>query len=303
VSTFFVLRHRDSADAYIKALLDARYAETKDIARADFILYDHEIKLAGHIQAIKDKPTFVYPHTPYSWFVWDGICPTLPASCNFVYGENAKLGLESFGYPGRVKVCGFSRCEVFPFRPSKDRRLLFAPAHLLLNKKYPRDNDYRVHQAAFAWVVRHAKYFDGVTVRIFGTIKENGFHEVEGIKFENVATATRYTSALTVESSIASIERHDIIISCNTFGYLSLARGKPTILYGNCQPRTREGEVRNYPLYKHLIDFPYPLESLSVDDVIKAGSIINSAIEKWRQKTIGGNFDAEKCLSAIKEYV
>lgn len=303
MKSFFVFRQRDSADAYVKALLGAGYTETKDLTRADFVLYDHEVRLAGHTQTIKNKPTFIYPHTPYSWFIWDGICFIREASCNFVYGENAKLGLESFKYLNRVEVCGFARCAALPFRPSKGRRLLFAPAHLLMNKRFAKDEDYRVHRAAFDWVVRNAKHFESATVRVYDSVEENGFYKADGINFEDAAVTHHYTSALTVESSLASIESHDIIISCNTFGYLSLARGKPTILYGNCKPRTREGEAQSYPLYKHLIDFPYPLESLTVDDVIKAGSIINPVVEEWRRQTIGTNFNAEKFLSIIKEYV
>lgn len=297
---FYVLNNRDAAFSYVFALKRAGYEETT-IQKADFILTDFERPIIKQMRA--NRPLFFYPHTPYSWFVWDGLSSTHKASCNFVYGENAKLGLTSLGYVDRIEVCGFSRCATLPFRPSIGRRLLFAPAHPLMNGRYPREEDYQVHRSAFDWVIKYKEYFDSVTVRIFGTIEQNGFYKADGIHFENAATTTRYTTALTVQNSIESIERHDLIISCNTFGYLSLARGKPTILYGNTLPRTREGDAKNYHLYKHLIDFPCPLESLTINEIIKAGSIISPVVAEWKSKTIGQNFDAEKFLSVIKDYV
>jgi hypothetical protein len=172
-----------------------------------------------------------------------------------------------------------------------------------MNGRLPNEEDYQVHRSAFDWIVKYKKYFDSVTVRIFGTIEQNGLYKSDGVQFENAAVATRYTAALSTRASIESIDRNDLVISCNTFGYLALARGKPTILYGNTSPRTREGGVNNYHLYKHLIDFPNPLESLTIDEVLGAGSIINAEVEEWKSKTIGGQFDVEKFLSIIKECI
>lgn len=298
---FLCTRNRDSADAYVTALLNAGFMETKNPTEADFWLYDYERDHYNKtLNLFKDKPKFIYPHVPYGWWVWDGICAVDDVSCNFVVSEGAKQGMRLYGYPHPIEVCGFPRCELRPFQPTQGMKLLFAPSHTLgKSGKYPTPECVDYHRAAMRHIIALKDHFESVTVRYAYDLTTSGFTE---FAHESGITFTR-AEALSVSDSLKAIEQADIIISCGTFGYLSLAIGKPTILYGNRTPASRAGKVKHYASYKHLIDFPKPFESLTFDDVANVGLQPDPEVEQWKSLMLGQPFNAEKFISVVREFV
>lgn len=299
MKTFLCYRNKDGADAYVQALVSSGYVETLNPQKADFLLYDHE-RPDKTAEIFRNKPKFVYPHTPYSWWTWDGLCRIDETTCNFVMSEGAKQGMELYRYPHRIEVCGFPRCQIHPFQPTTGKRLLFAPAHPLSNDhKFPTPECMEYHCDALRKIIRMKDRFESIAVRHLYSLEENGFAEFrneKGIRFQEI-------KKLNVADSLQAMEQADIIISCGTFGYLALASGKPTILYGNRIPASRKGYVRNYGLYQKLIDFPRPLECLSFDEIANTGLAPDEEIEAWKSLMIGENFESDKFISIIREYV
>lgn len=298
---FQVYNNKGAADAYVAALGRIGYTPTRQSRMADFLIYDHE-RRDRLIDLFIGKPIFMTPHTPYSWFIWDGISPIDRATVNFVYGQAAQDGLLRFGYPHRIEVCGFARCGTREFRPTPGRRLLFAPAHpLAVDRKFPRPENAELHLAALRWCVEHKNYFESVTVRHAFDLKDNGFEEYEnepGIIFQKV-------EKLSAELSVQAIDQADLVLSCATFGFLSMARGVPTLLYGykNIIPSSRRGFVKNYHLYQDIFEPPYYFEDLTIDQVLEHCRGEDESLRRWKAAHIGRAFDQDKFISVVREFV
>ena len=291
---YFAHRYRDSFAMLDAALQDAGFISVADVAEADVLFLDHENRL----KKMPDKPLFIYPHTPYAYWLWDGIVTPQPAACNFVVADGAKAGMERYGYPYRVEVIGFNRCAVLPFQPTTGKDVLFAPAHPFGNKRFPRPNDHLTHINAMQFISEHRNCFGRVVVRYASDLSAYHFEAFTGAGIEFVAA-----EELSVRSSLQAMEPFDLVISQGTFGYLALASGKPTVLYGyeNNIPGGRQGDVRHYELYRDVFDFPLPLECLTIEDVLGLRLVPQPTIKQWKILNIGGNFDQERFVSIVRE--
>ena len=100
------------------------------------------------------------------------------------------------------------------------------------------------------------------------------------------------------------IEQADLVLSCGTAGCVAVAMGKPTVFI------TELGKARSFPrdtlhpdLYDHLLRFPLHAEDMSIEEILDVRKAQNSKVEYWKQRIIGGNFDAKKFLDVVGEYV
>lgn len=297
---YYCFAYRDAANAYVRALDSIGCTRVAKYQDADFVLYDHEDRPEA-VRAFANKPVFIYPHTPYSWFIWDGIVPIARASANFVCGESAKFGLESFGYPNRIEVCGFPRGPVLPFCPTRGTKLLFAVAHPVSgDRRFPQPEHYAQHMFVMDWIVANKKYFSEIRVRYAFELKDNGFEKYAGepgIQFER--------AKMTVADGVASRDWADIIIAAGTFGYLAIAQGKPTLIYGykNSRYCTRAGYVKNQNLYQSIMEFPYYAEDMTAEQILAFRDQPDPKIEAWKIGHMGGNFDADKFISVVREFI
>jgi len=105
--------------------------------------------------------------------------------------------------------------------------------------------------------------------------------------------------------ALRAIADADIIVSQSTFGYLSIAAGKPTVFYGykDMTPHSREGYVKQYEKYRHIFYYPLVLEDMSVDELLAARLTPDEHVENWKRLNVGENFNAAKFLNVIREYV
>lgn len=309
MKTFYVMRNKDSADRYVTALLSAGYVETSKIGNADFLLIDHEHK-GERFETIKTlvekMPVFIYPHVPYAYWIWDGIYEPLKVSCNFVESEGAAMGMKSYRYPARVEVVGFTGCEVQSFKPTNGTNLLFAPAHLLSSGGYgyPTDGFYKKTQQIAEFLAYNINRFSSVIVRYSGDLRQCGLgcFEGSGAVLQNIEP---YKTPNIRQIALAEIDKADIVISCNTFGYLSIARGKPTLLYGykDLPPGSLCGVVKSYEKYKVHYDFPLYIEDMTVADILDMRLFECARISEWKRINIGTDFDADKFLEVVREFV
>lgn len=308
VSNYYFYRpNKDSGNAFIQALNGAGYERIDNINRANFLLMDHDdIRYQPEYKnAIETKPLFVYPHTPYSWFIWDGILRPKKIACNFVVGNGAKEAMRLYGYPHRVESVGFAGVNVQEFQPTQGTKLLFAPAHPIHNGKYPTDLGFRRTQQAAQWVVQHLGEFESITVRWHGnTLEQAGLAIFNGLRAKNLRMqkVDVYATPNIRQDALQAIDATDLVISQSTLGYLSVARGKPTIFYGYSDGvlDSREGNAQHSDLYKHIWYYPLVLECMNIKEVLNARAS-DESIRTWKQLNIGENFNADKFLSIVHE--
>lgn len=301
---FYALKNKDACNEYLSALVSAGYEETTKMDNADFALIDCEHKggLAERIGYFSEtRPLFVYPHTPFSYYLWDGRYTPANIACNFVVGQGAIMSMKAYGYPYRVEAVGFTGCEINPFTPTTGTRLIFAPPHLRGNGKYALRMVYESVRQVASIIVKNIDRFESVTVACsYQGIEESGLSEFIGTKaeFEYVNT---YEIPKPRQNVIRQIAEKDIIIASNTFAYLSVAHGKPAVMFYAMD--SVDKIVNNFNLYKSYYRFPLMLEEMTIDELLDARTTENERVKEWKRLNIGLPFDADKFLSIVREYV
>ena len=301
MKSFYIFENKDSAKAYIQALKDGGFEHVKHMEDADFLLYDSE-GVGGRFKVkeafLKKGVGFIYPHTPLTCYLWDGIYKPLPVACNFVSGRGQRACMKAYEYPYRVESVGFSRCEVLPFQRARGNNLLFVPAR-------PRRDHGRqevLDRAALDFIIKYRSDFDSVTCcRIDGQFEEykDGDHRIH---FMTTIPSISFSPA---NDMIQRIDNHDIVIAVTTPAALAVARGKPTIMYGqNKTPETLTGnKAKSYEKYRDVYAYPHSLEAMTIQDVMNLAESGSTQMEQWKKNHIGGNFNAEAFLSIVREYV
>lgn len=305
VKTFCVVRNKDSAEGYIKALEVAGYKEA-GCNLADIVLLDrgnYGNRYAQRLALVRRKPGFIYPHSPTAYFLWDRIQEPLPVKCNFVHGEGAKWAMRRYGYPHRVEACGFSRCEVAEFTPTAGTSLLFVPARPRSDNGVWQEKNIR----AFKFILDHRELFQKIGICYTASLATIGFEQYsdiyKGMEINFILTNPK-TSPHPTQEMIERIREADLVISCTTVSALSVAMGKPTIQYGEDDVLTDGGGhmAKNYHLYRDIYEFPLQLERMDIDDVLAVREEKNAAVERWKTLNLGGKFMPERFISVIEEY-
>jgi len=306
LKTYFAHNYRDSFNGFQKALKKGGYKFDANIRKADILFFDTEprhlnSKREAWERMIAGRPLFIYPHTPYAFWLWDGfIKPSESVSCNFVVGESAKLSMQKYGYPNRVEVVGFSRCKVRPFMKTTGRRLAYASSRLIGEHGYwPHEGDRILNEKAIDWLLKNRSYFDEVIFYHSFPIEKYGVDESYPFTFVDVGRAGK----LNTQTALEQLKNIDIVISCNTFGFLAIAQGIPTVLVGhnNEYPMHSSNYGVHYAEYAEHCDFPLDLFSMSGQNVLALRQEIPECVRTWKQRNIEG-FNPEKFLSVVNEY-
>jgi hypothetical protein len=296
---YYMIQSRDSGIAFNSILSISGFERTEDPNEAEFLLYDlNRWRNRPIREKFSRKPVFIYPHTPFTWWIWDGIYKTHKVSCNFVGSKASKAAMKAYGYPYRIEVCGFSRCEVKKWKPTEGRVLLYAPNHPITSMHKLRKLDKPITASTFKHVLEIAPAFDRVIIRYGHSLECS---EIWDPKMPNVEFQL---SDMTTIGSLASIDDADVVIAGQTLGYLAVARGKPTLFFNqkNVAPYETSGHVKSYEKYR-WIDFPAQFEGMSAQNIIEFCKTPNEAVEIWKVNNIGKQFDVEKVLSVIREFV
>jgi hypothetical protein len=296
---FMIFQRMDTANAYIKALLDDGYERVYEDPNADFFLYDSPgvgKRLEAKAGLMERMPGFIYPHNARSYPIFDGLYEALPASCNFVMGPLAKECMMRYGYKYRVESVGFPYFKIRPFVPSNKTRLLFVPIRPFAGYElYRASNDF-----ALDFILGHREYFEQIKI-----CKSEGQYDdlVTDGNVEVITTHPKESSA-PIMDMVERIENSDIVISAASTAIIAMACGKGVVMYGQ---RVYDKPGRWTPvhmsLYQDIYSFPFELENMSVNDVLETARKRDCEIEHWVQGHLGGDFDAGKFLSIIGEYV
>jgi hypothetical protein len=238
----------------------------------------------------------LYPHGANPMTGYDSnMAPYPGVDGNLVVAPGHAEVMRRMEYPVPTHVLGWSLSPVVPFRPrGRIRHVLFAPTHPSGSgdmSELERD----ANAAAFRALL------DGpwrVTVRAIGTPEQNGLWEAPGVKW----VQGNY------QVSWKEIDRTDVVVAApGTFPSLAVARGVPTVLYGQGQPPTK-GEAdevllpgRTAHRYLDYMRFPIDLADGDVREVLHAAIRSDAAIADWRRRFVGDAFDPAAFAALVEE--
>lgn len=292
--TFAFHEHQNKGIGLVKALRALGWTpatENPDLFLIDFDGRPYYQELIARF-AEQGATVLLYPHGATAQLcldIWQ-VSPGVSGYLAFSAGQ-AEI-LRRFDFPRPVAVTGWYWCEQLPPRKlgisRAPGRVLFAPIHPLGNGfLHPLHLD--ANARAFADILDHF-IPERVSVRLLGTPEQNGLgHPVAGVEYHQAA----------LDNSAADIDRADLVVSYGTFGYLSVARGLPTVMYAQDYPLP-DGETLDATVFpRHWHDYAefmrYPVQTVA--DL--TGS--EQAIADWRAEFIGEQMTPETLDAAISE--
>jgi hypothetical protein len=299
---FFVTRNADSDEMYCQALASSGFVEVSSPETADFIL--HDAVHPGVESFIRTKPTFIFPHTPQSSFLWDGILGIDPVCCNFVAGEAGIKTMKAYGYPYRVEAVGFSRCEVREFTPTAGNDLLVVPSHPLQHGEYTLAGYMGWVENVLRFILHHRSEFGKITLCWSEKKIDPMLVEEMGKSGVVIIPTDPYKDSEPLKNMMGRMEKSDLVLSCGTVGCVSVAMGRPTVFFSEFgNPRSNPRDALHPDLYVGFLRFPLQAEQMSIDKILEVRTKKNTRVEYWKEQNIGGPFNAKKFISVIREYV
>lgn len=308
---FFALQpHQGKEQAYVEALQAAGWHKnTYYRAPVKFALYDLDSGRGGvgwaeslRVYAERGVPFFLYPHAARPMVQYDGIIKVNPGvRCLFTHAAGGKQVLELFGFEKPVEVVGWSFCKIKPFQPSAQvKSVVFGPIHPNHNgylDKVDKEINAKAFDKIFAWCQKSGAK---LIVRHLHAVEENGIPRKDDVVYYRGSA----------DQSTADIDQADLVVGHQTFAYLAVARGKPTLMMGeNLPPRSGNSEdsfryVQNWDKYKDLLMYPLDiLQTRSVDKLIEKAVSSDEAIRTWRDLFIGKKFDSKLFVEKLESYL
>jgi hypothetical protein len=306
---FFCYDHQHKADSYIGALKRAGWEETRDPGKGRFVLTDVDIMPRArslreyHKRGIR---VFCYPHAARPNLFWDfpGHSFTDFITACFVPAPGHEAILRAYGTPYPIEAVGWHLSELRDFAPrEKVRKILFAPIHPN-NNGFLSSLDKKINADALRLLVSLTSDPEiSLTVRYLKDLKDNGLWKAGGVDY----------IPANPDGSTQEIDRADLVVSHQTFAFLSVARGVPTLMMGEWMtPRWGGSEAkltfaRSWELYKHLLMYPLdlldPTSTEPVECLIERAAMGDPKVSEWRSRLIGEAFDPELFVSRVESYL
>lgn len=311
---FFFYRHQHKGDALKQALLDNGWMETRNMhrSRASFFDLDIESRI-GLIDTLVrlGQKVFIYPHgaRPTMAYVFKTNRPHPYVTAYITPSAGHAELIRKMDYPHPFIIPGWWLTEILPFRPyltKKPKSVLFGPLHPNGNG-WLCDLDRKINLDAYRALLRAKKTLKfKLTIRHIHSLEKNGLPPHE--------SGVKYITGDTTGNEIDQIRDADLVVGHQTFGYKAVALGVPTVFFsewytpriGNTPETLGTIDEDYWRETKHLYIFPYDLNKPGVDPVqtiLDAGHPkANTAISDWRERFIGGNFNAKYFSDQIEHY-
>lgn len=303
--SFFVFNHQNKADAFIRALTTRGWTLTRRPDEARFILAD--VDIPPRYKVLKEYHSrgaaiFLYPHAARPNLFWDfpGVeFSGFVAAC-FVAAEGHIDIMRAYGNPYDLHAVGWHLSPIQPFKPRTEvKRILFAPIHPNGNGFLSR-MDMDINQQTFRKLIALINEGVSLTVRYLHDIRKNGLWRAGGVDYVEGKP----------DQSYRQIDEADLVVSHQTFAYLAVARGTPTLMMGEWHaPRWGGSEeklerARSWERYKHLL--MYPLDILAeegTEALIEKTIRSDCTIADWRERLIGKPFNGEYFVAVLESYL
>src|SRR3990167_5184383 len=266
------------------------YCEDFDILLVDYPQAWGGFKLEVAQAAFeRGKLVCSYPHGAGPLAQLDGIVPPCPyVHVELVPAEGFKDVYRAMGYPTRLETIGWYFCEQRPVgacaadRPgaAPSSRLLFAPAHPFSATegrtfvKTWQDKNRKVWEQFLCLPGRK-------TVHLYGTWEANGMLSDPRVRVS--------VSNLTPWLAMKQIDEADIVIGDpETFSRLAIARGKPTVMFGqDIHPHSDMGDkqVVSWEAWRDIARYPYDASDGTLAEIV--GEARQGDVADWRAPFIG----------------
>ena len=302
---FRMAHHQNKENAFKAALLARGWHETQ-YQHSQFVrfgLLDGDWRLA-QIGQMDGKPWFLYPHAARPMVQYDGcVEPRKDCRAMFVSAPAGVYLMDKIGYPCEVIEVGWSLCPIRPFR-KKDgaRNICFAPIHPNGNT-YLADVDKRLNLETYRRLVKYAEANGStVTVRYCRDINDNGLGEAMAEADPHVIWKQAFP-----DGSTDDIRQADLVVGHQTFAYMAVALGVPTVMIGeDVPPRSGSSDegfcyVTHWDAYRVYMMFPLDILQCDTENVIQRACEGSDAVEDWKSRFIGRPFDADRLVDAIEE--
>ncbi len=292
-----VNNHQNKANKLIAALEAGGHEITKS-PMADVLLIDFDGMVSFYPEMIEryagmGAKVLVYSHGAMPITAYDGIWePSDRVSAYLAMTPGQKEVMEAYGYPYPIHVIGWHYCDILPFQACHEpKKVLFAPWH-------PHENGYLHPDRKWCNVdVFHELRWMGyeLTVRHIRTLYQNGLNHVDGVEYVMGHA----------DNSTKEIDEADLVIAEGTFAYLAVARGKPTVMFGQ-DLIPLDGyrdemikKVKSWEKYKDIMRYPYDVKDGALYQVIEAAC--NSEPVEWKEKLIGTEMDGQEFCLLVEE--
>ncbi|KKL53421.1 hypothetical protein LCGC14_2275620 [marine sediment metagenome] len=310
--TFFFKRHQHKDKAFVKALEVRDYARWPFMNFPDLFFYDHEHGEYGYginnqldMVFQKKRPVFIVPHTGRAGYPYTLREAWPHAVARFVFSEGSKKMYEMCKVPGPIEVIGWAWSAIYPFiEPNigEKMKILFCPIH-------PNENgflhkiDRTVNHQTLRAMARMKNVAD-IKVRYLQALEHQGLWVEDGIEYVKGDP----------DGSLKEVGEADVVIGAYTLAYLSIARGKPTIMIGEHE-KLHSGNTKQLMkwtntehLWKDYVKYPYNFEEVfyDADDVYKMiGEVLrySEEVEAWSSLFVGDPFDPDKFVDIVEGYL
>jgi hypothetical protein len=268
---------------------------------ADVLLIDldppHPLQHRTQIDRYKAQgaKVIMYPHGTGAAIYYDGLYKPSPnVDASLVIGSGHAEFMRRIEYPHPVHAIGWSLCEQRPFRATTHvRTVVFAPTHPNADGSMAEPNRRenaeifgRLLECPFKLIVRH-----------IGTLEENGLWEADGVEFVNGRLFAETTEMDTADAVVAG---------SGTYPTLAIARGVPTVMYGQSTGMSIgfPGEKLTTPKHgaRYLDYLRYPLDAAEGDlaTLVATAAAGEAPIADYKRRFIGRPFDVRAFVALIE---
>ena len=297
--------HQNKGKAFRNALTDRGWHESqyRHSNHVKFGLFDADWR-PQDIEDLKGAPYFLYPHAARPMVQYDGsVTPRKDCRTMFVSAPAGVYLMEKIGYPCEVVEVGWSLTPVRPFTPLETaQKITFAPIHPNANG-YLNEVDKSLNRSTYSRLLSYAERSGSViTVRFCRDIKDNGLGE----EYERQDAGIVWKQA-NPDSSTDDITNADLVVGHQTFAYMAVALGVPTVMIGeDIAPRSGNREdgfsfSAHFEDYKDYLMFPLDILQGETEDVIHTAITGSEAVEDWKARFIGSPFRPDYFVDCIEE--
>ena len=303
---FRMAHHQNKENAFKNALVDRGWHESqyRFSQWITFGLYDGDWRRgAGSPDDLHGKPWFLYPHAARPMIQYDGcVKPREDCRAMFVSAPAGVHLMQVIGYPCEVVEVGWSLCPIRDFSSkTAANRITFAPIHPNGNG-WLSEVDKKLNQETYKRLVKYAEDHEStVTVRFCRDIRDNGLGQAMAEAHPNFIC-----KQAAPDGSTDDITKADLVVAHQTFAYMSVALGVPTVMIGEDVPPRSGNSDTGFSYVDHWDDYKdymiYPLDILDEDpeETIQMAIESDEPIREWKANFIGKPFDGNKFVDEIE---
>lgn len=141
-----------------------------------------------------------------------------------------------------------------------------------------------------------------MSIRLIGNRQDCGLDGVPAGEFVEWHSGRKNNSTVDMDAA-------DVVVSHQTFAWMAVALGKPTVMMGEDVPPRSGNSDAGFCYVKHWDDYKadlmFPLDILNGDpeEIIAKAAAGDPAVEEWKARLIGEPFDGPAFVEKLESYL